>query len=172
MAFESSEPLRFPGPTSLWKLSCAAWDLVSAAATRPPFFPCEIRAAQVGAQGVPAGHASLRCKIKFVTDRSFQTKTVYRQNPGPKGRRQWLNPVGQEHPFQSLPSGTTHGAPSMAKGHLGGGGAGRGGAGETPGGLRRPHPACCLVTTPTAPRWPRLASRARHRVMGAKGQSL
>lgn len=68
MAFESSEPLRFPGPTSLWKLSCAAWDLVSAAATRPPFFPCEIRAAQVGAQGVPAGHASLRCKIKFVTD--------------------------------------------------------------------------------------------------------
>ena len=68
MAFESSEPLRFPGPTLLWKLSCAAWDLVSAAATRPPFFPCEIRAAQVGAQGVPARHASLRCKIQFVTD--------------------------------------------------------------------------------------------------------
>lgn len=67
MAFEPPEPRRFPGPTALRKLSRGARGLGSAAAARPPFSPVRL-VAQVGAQAVPAGHASLASKTKLAAD--------------------------------------------------------------------------------------------------------
>ena len=69
---------------------------------------------------------------------TVSNKDHLQANPGPKGRLQWLDPVGQGPPFHRLSWGATHGSPSMAEGHLGGRGAGRAGAERLPVGLCTP----------------------------------